>query len=141
MTLVRVEIPPLRLCRIPQCPNELDSQSPARGPKANMCSDCRRGEGTPIRFYLENRARGGVTVSSARPQRMPAARRPATPPTDVELGILRGIARGKTNEQIAGETFRSVETVKSQVKTLLEKLEARNRAHLVAIGYERGLLP
>jgi DNA-binding CsgD family transcriptional regulator len=140
VTLRRVEIPPLRLCRIPQCPNELDVKAPARGPKANMCEDCRKGEGSPIRFYLENRARGGVTAGSS-VRTHDRLRRPPGPPTEIELGILKAVARGRTNDEIAAETFRSPETIKSQLKSLLAKLEARNRPHLVAIGYERGLLP
>lgn len=135
-------MPPLKLCRIPQCPEELDVKAPTRGPKANMCEQCRSGEGTAIRFYKEARARGGVTVGAARGrQRAGRSFRKPSPPTSIELGVLRAVARGKTNDEIGAETFRSAETIKSQVKSLLWKLEARNRAHLVAIAYERGLLP
>lgn len=141
----RLDIPSLRLCRIPQCVNELDSQTPTEGPQADMCGDCRKGESLAIRFYNEAIAHGrdpdamSSTTARAQPRRVQS--RPRAPATAVEMKVLRGIALGLTNAQIAASIWRSQETVKSHVRHLLSKFGAANRAHLVAIGYERGLLP
>lgn len=81
------------------------------------------------------------------PRAAPQRRRGAPPPvlaerapTSRELQVLDGIARGLTNAEIAGELFLSEETIKSHVRHLLSKLQAKNRAHLVARGFELGLL-
>jgi DNA-binding CsgD family transcriptional regulator len=50
------------------------------------------------------------------------------------------IAQGLPNGEIAERLFISTETVKSHVKTLLEKLHARTRAHAVALALRRGLI-
>jgi DNA-binding NarL/FixJ family response regulator len=76
-----------------------------------------------------------------------AARRdPTEPPpalaelTDRERGILRLIARGLSNEEIAGELIISPLTAKTHVSNILRKLECRDRAGLVALAYETGLI-
>ena len=54
--------------------------------------------------------------------------------------MLDGIAQGQTNAEIGATLFLSQETIKSHVRHLLVKLQAKNRAHLVARGFEVGLL-
>ncbi|WP_158894794.1 response regulator transcription factor [Amycolatopsis anabasis] len=61
------------------------------------------------------------------------------PLTAIELDILEAIARGQKNAEIAKNQYRSVETVRSHVRTILRKLGARNRAHAVAIAYHTGI--
>lgn len=56
-----------------------------------------------------------------------------------ELEILQNIARGLENREIATKTFRSVETIRTHVKSILFKLKARNRTHAVAIAYHLGI--
>lgn len=56
------------------------------------------------------------------------------------LAVLRLIAEGNTNAQIARELGISEDTVKGRARALFEDLGARDRAHAVAIGYQRGLL-
>lgn len=147
MTLRRIEIPGLRLCRIPHCPNEVDPAAPTRGAKAGQCPDCRAGKGFPIRLYRDTLARGSERYSDplpVEPTRRPRGRghrKTNVEPTEVEIGVLRAIAAGMSNAEIGTATFRSTETIKSHVQILLAKLEARNRAHLVSVGYQRGLLP
>ena len=58
--------------------------------------------------------------------------------TDREYDVLRMIALGHTNAEIAGELFLSVATVKSHVNAIFAKLPARDRAQ--AIASRRGLL-
>jgi DNA-binding NarL/FixJ family response regulator len=108
-----------------------------------MCEDCRNGRGFPILFYNASLRAGvipGAAMSARKKPRNRPTRRPGHP-TPLELGILRAISDGLTNVQIASVTSRSEETIKQHVRNLLAKLEASNRAHLVAIAYQRGLLP
>ncbi|MEV6106246.1 response regulator transcription factor [Streptomyces sp. NPDC051940] len=59
--------------------------------------------------------------------------------TDRELDVLRLIARGLSNTEIAGELHLSLATVKTHIGRLLAKLQARDRAQLVIVAYETGL--
>jgi DNA-binding NarL/FixJ family response regulator len=65
---------------------------------------------------------------------------PAAQLTHREVDVLQLIAEGLANHEIGKRLFLSEETVKSHVKTLLEKLHARTRAHAVAIALRCGLL-
>jgi len=57
-----------------------------------------------------------------------------------EIEVLQLIAEGMLNREIGQRLFLSEETVKSHVRHLLAKLQARSRAHAVAIGFRRGLV-
>lgn len=61
-------------------------------------------------------------------------------PTKRELEVLQLIAEGLTNREIADRLFLSEETVKSHLRHLLGKLQARSRAHAVALGFRRDLI-
>ena len=61
-------------------------------------------------------------------------------PTMREIEVLQLISEGLVNREIGQRLFLSEETVKSHVRHLLAKLQARSRAHAVAIGFRRGLL-
>jgi DNA-binding NarL/FixJ family response regulator len=50
------------------------------------------------------------------------------------------VARGYTNTEITAELHMSLDGVKSRVKRILRVLHANNRAHAVAVGWQRGLL-
>ena len=60
--------------------------------------------------------------------------------TDRETEVLVAIARGRSNTEIAHELFMSYATAKTHVSRLLTKLDARDRAQLVVIAYETGLI-
>ncbi len=60
--------------------------------------------------------------------------------TDQELAVLRMIAEGATNKEIAEKLFWSEVTVKRKVQDILEKLGVANRAQAVAEGAKKGLL-
>jgi DNA-binding NarL/FixJ family response regulator len=61
-------------------------------------------------------------------------------PTTREVEVLQLISEGLVNREIGKRLFLSEETVKSHVRHLLAKLQARSRAHAVAIGFRRGLI-
>lgn len=60
--------------------------------------------------------------------------------TEQDLVVLRLIARGATNEEIARETHWSDRTVKREIEQITAKLGARNRAHAVSEAIKRGLV-
>jgi DNA-binding NarL/FixJ family response regulator len=61
-------------------------------------------------------------------------------PTARENEVLQLISDGLANREIGERLFLSEETVKSHVRHLLAKLQARSRAHAVAVGFRRGLI-
>jgi DNA-binding NarL/FixJ family response regulator len=77
------------------------------------------------------------------------ASRPATPhPGQEAVGtlsarereILVGLARGRTNRELAAELIVSEATVKTHVSNLLTKLGVRSRVQAVVIAYEAGVV-
>ena len=76
-----------------------------------------------------------------------AARRdPQQPPdaaselTDRELEILRLVARGLNNAEVADQLTISPLTAKAHVRHILSKLDCRDRAQLIALAYETSLV-
>ena len=57
-----------------------------------------------------------------------------------ELEVLRCVARGASNAEIAGELYLSPATVKTHVASILRKLDLRDRVQAVVLAYESGLL-
>jgi DNA-binding NarL/FixJ family response regulator len=60
--------------------------------------------------------------------------------TPREIDVLRLIAAGHANKEIAAQLSVSEETVKSRVKNILSKLRANDRTHAVTIGLRRGFI-
>ncbi|MFZ0218303.1 MAG: response regulator transcription factor, partial [Candidatus Dormiibacterota bacterium] len=60
--------------------------------------------------------------------------------TPRELEVLRLIAQGLSNQQIASGLFVSEATVKTHINNLFSKTGVRDRAQAVAYAYERGLV-
>ncbi|MEU7604283.1 response regulator transcription factor [Streptomyces sp. NPDC040724] len=67
------------------------------------------------------------------------ARRPAEPLTEREREVVRCLARGLTNAEIAAELFVSLSTVKTHLANVQAKLDARNRVEIAAWAWESGL--
>ena len=64
----------------------------------------------------------------------------AQDPTPREIEVLQLVSDGLVNREIGARLFLSEETVKSHIRHILAKLQARSRAHAVAIGFRRGLI-
>ena len=60
--------------------------------------------------------------------------------TPAEINVLRLIAAGNANKQIADQLSITEETVKSRVKSILSKLGANDRTHAAMIGLKRGII-
>jgi DNA-binding NarL/FixJ family response regulator len=60
--------------------------------------------------------------------------------TPAEVSVLRLIAAGNANKQIADQLSISEETVKGRVKNILSKLGANDRTHAATIGIKRGII-
>ena len=96
-------------------------------------------------------ARGDALLSPGVTRRLisefagrPGQRRLATPDLDVlterEREVMALVAAGHSNDEIASELFVSPATAKTHVSRAMSKLGARDRAQLVVIAYEAGLV-
>ncbi|WP_188192227.1 response regulator [Nonomuraea sp. SYSU D8015] len=75
----------------------------------------------------------------AQPKRPPAL--PANDPlTDRELDVVRLVARGRTNKEVAAELFVSLSTVKTHLGSIQAKLGVRNRVGIAAWAWESGVV-
>ena len=103
---------------------------------------------TPRRHQDHSRRRGASCPHShptshrefRRPRRnRPGHPRPAHVLTDREREVLREVAKGHSNTEIANRLHISAATAKTHMSRLLMKLDARDRAQLVVIAYETRL--
>jgi DNA-binding NarL/FixJ family response regulator len=60
--------------------------------------------------------------------------------TPAEIRVLRLIAEGYANKEIGAQLAISEETIKSQVRSILSKLNANDRTHAAMIGLRRGII-
>ena len=60
--------------------------------------------------------------------------------TPAEVVVLRLIAGGNANKQIADQLAISKDTVKGRVKSIFSKLDANDRTHAAIIGLKRGII-
>jgi DNA-binding NarL/FixJ family response regulator len=66
--------------------------------------------------------------------------RPGDDLTPREIDVLRLIASGNANKEIADQLSIGEASVKSHVANILSKLDAKDRAHAVTIGLKRGII-
>lgn len=57
-----------------------------------------------------------------------------------EIAVLKSVALGNSNSLVARELAISEETVKSHMRAIMSKLDARDRTHAVSIGIRRGVI-
>jgi len=62
------------------------------------------------------------------------------PLTPAEIRVLRLVAEGNANKEIAIQLSLSIETVNGQVRNILSKLRAKDRTHAAMIGLKRGII-
>jgi DNA-binding NarL/FixJ family response regulator len=85
----------------------------------------------------------GVAAGGADSRASPSAPKPhagIAELTEREREVLLAVASGMSNAQIAETMFISHATAKTHVSRLLTKLDARDRAQLVMIAYESGVV-
>jgi DNA-binding NarL/FixJ family response regulator len=81
-----------------------------------------------------------ITDLASKPHRQPARDPRLSRLTEREREVLSLVAEGLSNEEIARRLFLSPLTTKTHVSRILTKLEARDRAQLVVLAYESGLV-
>ena len=94
---------------------------------------------------LDDAVLEALAIARTERARAPAIRVPQPEPTfgnltPRELDVLRLIADGKTNRQIADALFITLKTADHHVGRILAKLECRNRAGAAALAYQHGLI-
>ena len=69
-----------------------------------------------------------------------AAGTPAARLTERELGVVRLVAQGMSNTEIAARLYLSEATVKSHIARILAKLGLRDRVQVAVFAYENGIV-
>ncbi|HZT67954.1 MAG TPA: response regulator transcription factor [Acidimicrobiales bacterium] len=81
-----------------------------------------------------------ITDIASRPSTAPTLPRQLSQVTAREREVLILVAEGLSNDEIAARLYLSPLTAKTHVSRLMTKLDARDRAQLVVIAYESGLV-
>ncbi len=71
---------------------------------------------------------------------LPGTRGSARPLSERETEVVRAIARGRTNQEIATELFISLSTVKGHISGVQAKLGVRNRVEIAAWAWESRMM-
>lgn len=82
-----------------------------------------------------------IGLVRGRPRRTPGSSLRDVPLSDREIGVLRLVADGMSNREIAERLFLSSHTVQTHLRRITEKLGVSTRAAAVRRGIETGALP
>jgi DNA-binding NarL/FixJ family response regulator len=81
-----------------------------------------------------------LTVLRRRPGGVTSAGSPVDPLTEREREVLRLVATGANNAEIAGELYLSERTVKGHISAIFSKLGVRDRAAAIIRAYDAGIV-
>jgi DNA-binding NarL/FixJ family response regulator len=100
---------------------------------------------TAIRVVCEGGSMFAPTVTRRLIEEFARRDRPSPHPslgelTEREVDVLRQVARGQSNAEIAAALFVTENTVKTHVARVLHKLGIRDRVQAVVVAYESGLV-
>jgi len=90
--------------------------------------------------YLDPAVTGRVLAAYRGDAPLSASDSSAEPLTTRELEVLRLMARGSSNEEIAGALFISEATVKTHIAHIFGKTAVRDRAGAIVYAFDRGLV-
>ena len=82
----------------------------------------------------------GRLLTHVREQAVPASPWPSTQLSARELDVLKLVAEGKDNAEIAAELFISQKTVKNHISNILMKLQISNRIQAAVYAVRRGIV-
>lgn len=85
--------------------------------------------------------RAFVTQPAASSQREPGRESPLRLLSPREVEVLKLVAEGNTNQEIADQLFISIKTVQAHRANVMEKLDLRDITHLVRFAIHTGLIP
>jgi DNA-binding NarL/FixJ family response regulator len=127
--------------------NEYVYEALTAGASGFLLKDIRAGELTEA---IRTVAAGDSLLSPAITRRLieqyvrrpPPGAHPAvlTDLTSRELDVLKLLARGLSNAEIAAQLYLGTSTIKSHVNRILSKLDRRDRVQAVVLAYESGLI-
>jgi two-component system, NarL family, response regulator len=134
---IRERVPAARLIVLTTYDDDEDIQRSLRaGAKAYMLKDAPRDELLAcIKAVHEGRTLIPPAIATKLAETMGV---PTLTPRQIE--VLKSVANGKSNKEIAALPFISEGTVKSHLHTVIEKLDACDRTQAVTIALKRGLL-
>ena len=81
-----------------------------------------------------------ITTLASQPERRVKPSQSLSRLTEREREVMALVAEGLSNDEIAGRLFLSPLTTKTHVSRIMTKLDARDRAQLVVMAYESGLV-
>jgi DNA-binding NarL/FixJ family response regulator len=81
-----------------------------------------------------------ITTLASQPERRVKPSQNLSRLTEREREVMALVAEGLSNDEIAGRLFLSPLTTKTHVSRIMTKLDARDRAQLVVMAYESGLV-
>lgn len=144
---IKEESPGVRIAMLTDCENEEELFSAIEsGATGYLLKDTKVGE---LVKSIELIGNGEVVVSPPLSEkfvgkfasmRLKEAESSQAGLTEREIEIVRLLAQGATNKEIAEKLFIAENTVKVHLKNILEKLKLRNRQQLVAYAVQEGLV-
>jgi DNA-binding CsgD family transcriptional regulator len=113
---------------------EWDSPASANAPAAELFAMLSEVQGPGERGVAGHAARGGLSSERRSHGRTVRTPRRSDTLSEREIAVLDEIAQGTPTEEVARKLHVSPHTVRTHIKNILRKLDARTRAHAVAIA-------